>query len=74
MMVACLFDLLFTYVVAGWEGTVHDARVLTTVLENPTLGFLHLPPGLYLDYILFVLHNCLSRCIVANYCLNSMAV
>ena len=70
-MAACSFD---TYMVTGWEGAVHDARVLTTVLEDPTSGFSHPPPGLYLDYILFVLHNCLSQCIVANYFLNAMVV
>ena len=28
MMVAVDFDLRFTYVLSGWEGTVHDAVVL----------------------------------------------
>ena len=73
-MAACSFDMLFTYVVIGWEGAVHNARVLTIVLEDPTSGFPHLLLGLYLDYILFVLHNYLSRCIVANCCLNSIAM
>ena len=73
-MAACSFDMLFTYMVIGWEGAVHDVRVLTNVLEDPTSGFPHLPPGLYLDYILFVLHNYLSQCIVANCCLNSIVV
>jgi hypothetical protein len=28
VMVAINFDLCFTYVLAGWEGTTHDANVL----------------------------------------------
>ena len=37
--------MLFTYVVTGWEGAVHDSRVLITQLEDPTLGFPHPPAG-----------------------------
>jgi hypothetical protein len=29
------FDLRFTYVMAGWEGTSHDALVLRDALEHP---------------------------------------
>ncbi|KAL5561120.1 hypothetical protein UlMin_030867 [Ulmus minor] len=39
--------MLFTYVVTGWEGAVHDSRVLTTQLEDPTSGFPHPPAGKY---------------------------
>ncbi|KAL5559224.1 hypothetical protein UlMin_035435 [Ulmus minor] len=39
--------MLFTYVVMGWEGAVHDSRVLTTQLEDPNLGFPHPPLGKY---------------------------
>jgi hypothetical protein len=28
------FDLRFTYVLAGWEGTAHDATVLRDALEQ----------------------------------------
>ena len=28
------FDLRFTYVLAGWEGTAHDALVLRDALER----------------------------------------
>ncbi|KAL5578857.1 hypothetical protein UlMin_011299 [Ulmus minor] len=47
MLAICSFDMLFTYVVTGWEGAVHDSRVLTTQLEDPTSGFPHPPPGKY---------------------------
>lgn len=46
MLAVCSFDMLFTYVVTGWEGTVHDSRVLTTQIEDPNSGFPHPPPGL----------------------------
>ncbi len=45
MLAVCSFDILFTYVVTGWEGAVHDSRVLTTQLEDPNSGFPHPPPG-----------------------------
>ncbi|KAI3720141.1 hypothetical protein L6452_21052 [Arctium lappa] len=35
----CDFNMLFTYVWAGWEGIAHDARVLTKVAFSPTSGF-----------------------------------
>ncbi|KAL5554275.1 hypothetical protein UlMin_041676 [Ulmus minor] len=47
MLAICSFDMLFTYVVTGWEGAIHDSRVLTTQLEDPTSGFPHPPPGKY---------------------------
>ena len=37
------FDLKFTYVVAGWEGSVHDARVLSdSRLTKPLDSRIHL--------------------------------
>jgi hypothetical protein len=33
VMAAIAFDLQFTYVLAGWEGTTHDALVLRDALE-----------------------------------------
>jgi hypothetical protein len=29
------FDLRFTFVIAGWEGTAHDASILQDALECP---------------------------------------
>jgi hypothetical protein len=34
VMAAVDFDLRFTYVMAGWEGTAHDALVLHDALER----------------------------------------
>jgi hypothetical protein len=32
VMAAVDFDLRFTYVLAGWEGTAHDANVLAPIV------------------------------------------
>ena len=34
MMVAVYFDLKFTYVLARWEGSAHDALVLADAIER----------------------------------------
>jgi len=43
VMAAVDFDLRFTYVLAGWEGTSHDALVLRDALECP--NGLRVPQG-----------------------------
>ena len=44
VMVAVDFDLWFTYVLAGWEGTAHDALVLRDALERE--NGLRVPEGI----------------------------
>jgi hypothetical protein len=39
------FDLMFTYVCAGWEGSTHDSTVLRHSLEHP--NDLRVPEGKY---------------------------
>jgi hypothetical protein len=34
VMAAVDFDLRFTFVLAGWEGTTHDALILRDALER----------------------------------------
>ena len=49
VLVACTFDMKFTYVLAGWEGLAHDGRLLrSAVLRQGSrltvpLGMLHIP-------------------------------
>jgi len=38
------FDLRFTYVLAGWEGSAHDARILIDALQRP--AGLKVPQGI----------------------------
>jgi hypothetical protein len=40
----CDFDMLFTYVLSGWEGQAHDGKVLADASENQGLTC---PPGKY---------------------------
>ena len=35
VLVAISFDLRFTYVLAGWEGSAHDSRVLNDAFARP---------------------------------------
>ena len=39
------FDLKFTYMVARWEGSVHDAQVLLSAQRDPAFSFLKPPPS-----------------------------
>ncbi|KAL5565246.1 hypothetical protein UlMin_028410 [Ulmus minor] len=41
------FEMKFTYLVAGWEGSAHDARILNVAMTNPKYRFPHAPPGKY---------------------------
>jgi hypothetical protein len=43
VMAAVDFDLKFTYVLAGWEGSAHDALILSDAVERD--DGLSLPPG-----------------------------
>ncbi|XP_048569188.1 uncharacterized protein LOC125550268 [Triticum urartu] len=45
VLAAVDFDLLFTYVCAGWEGSAHDSTVLRHSLEHP--NGLRVPEGKY---------------------------
>ncbi|GAV77454.1 DDE_4 domain-containing protein [Cephalotus follicularis] len=36
----CDFNMIFTFVYAGWEGVAHDSRVLTEVLAEPSKYYL----------------------------------
>lgn len=43
----CDFNMIFTFVWAGWEGIVHDSRVLTEVVFDPSSGFPFFPQNKY---------------------------
>ncbi|KAL5568312.1 hypothetical protein UlMin_024887 [Ulmus minor] len=47
ILAACDFDIKFTYMMTGWEGSVHDARVLRAATNDPVYKFPHPPPGKY---------------------------
>jgi hypothetical protein len=45
-MAACDFDLLSTFITAGWEGPGHDTRIFLNTIRSPFANFLKPPPGI----------------------------
>ncbi|KAK5772255.1 hypothetical protein PVK06_048535 [Gossypium arboreum] len=45
VLAAIIFDLKFSYVLAGWEGSAHDSRILSDALSRPR--GLRIPEGKY---------------------------
>ena len=46
----CDFDLLFIYVLTGWEGSAHDSRFFLDAIGNPSLNFPKAHPGNFLHF------------------------
>ncbi|GKC60151.1 hypothetical protein Tco_1087749 [Tanacetum coccineum] len=44
VLAICDFNMIFTYIVAGWEGTAHDARILNEALDDLIYEF-PIPPS-----------------------------
>ncbi|XP_059665391.1 uncharacterized protein LOC132311495 isoform X2 [Cornus florida] len=47
VMCACSFDMLFTFVYAGWEGTANDSRVFIDAITRAVARFPILTDGKY---------------------------
>ncbi|KAL7597637.1 hypothetical protein Lser_V15G22777 [Lactuca serriola] len=47
VLAICDFNMMFTFVVAGWEGIAHDSRILSEALANPHAPFPLPPPDKY---------------------------
>ncbi len=62
VLAAVDFDLRFTYVLAGWEGSAHDSFVLQDALSRPS--GLQIPEGIsqVLQYTLLWLQKCIANC------------
>jgi hypothetical protein len=45
VMAACSFDMQFTFVWAGWEGSAHDTRIFLEAIDNPRIKFPKPPEG-----------------------------
>ncbi|KAI8550910.1 hypothetical protein RHMOL_Rhmol06G0144000 [Rhododendron molle] len=43
VMAVCSFDMKFTFVYPGWEGSAHDGRVFFAAVSNPDFNFPHPP-------------------------------
>ncbi|CAI0383663.1 unnamed protein product [Linum tenue] len=46
--------MLFTYVIAGWEGTANDARILMETIANPDNDFPMPPKGMISTFHSFI--------------------
>ncbi|XP_020253243.1 putative nuclease HARBI1 isoform X1 [Asparagus officinalis] len=44
MMCACSFDMRFTFVMSGWEGSANDSRIFLECISNPANKF-PMPPA-----------------------------
>ncbi|XP_058769575.1 protein ALP1-like [Vicia villosa] len=47
VMAVCDFNMCFTFALCGWEGSVHDAKILIDTLRKPDLRFSYPPEGKY---------------------------
>jgi hypothetical protein len=48
LLVVVDFDMKFTYVLAGWEGSAHDSNILAGVMSRP--NGINIPPGIILPW------------------------
>ena len=44
VLAICDFNMIFTFILVGWEGVAHDSRVLSEALADPTCNF-PIPPA-----------------------------
>ena len=63
LLAICDFDLRFTFVVAGWAGSVHDNRILQHSMEKYQLQFPTPPDGNTLFFIIHMSYICIIVCI-----------
>ncbi|XP_071925584.1 uncharacterized protein [Coffea arabica] len=47
ILTMCDHNMRFTYVSVGWEGSVHDSRILRDILLDPNCAFPMPPAGKY---------------------------
>jgi hypothetical protein len=55
VMDVCDFDMRFTFIVAGWPGSVHDIRVFNEALQKYADKFPFSPEGINIIIVLFVI-------------------
>jgi len=46
-MVVCNWSMCFTFVLTGWDDTVHETRVFDQALTNTNLNFSLPPQGMF---------------------------
>ena len=45
VMAACDFDMLFTFVLLGWEGAAHDTSIFLDTIRKQSNNFPNTPPS-----------------------------
>ncbi|XP_059626465.1 uncharacterized protein LOC132269327 [Cornus florida] len=45
VMAVCSFDMKFTYILAGWEGSANDSKILNECIQNEDFNFPSPPEG-----------------------------
>jgi hypothetical protein len=57
MMASCDFDMIFTFVLAGWPGSIHDIRVFDCAMTTYNQVFRHPPTGTHIAAITYEISN-----------------
>jgi hypothetical protein len=57
MMASCDFDMIFTFVLAGWPSSVHDIRVFDCAMTTYNQVFPHPPTGTHIAAITYEISN-----------------
>ncbi|XP_012858642.1 PREDICTED: uncharacterized protein LOC105977807 [Erythranthe guttata] len=68
VLAICDFDLMFTYVYAGWEGSANDSLVLRNAVANDP-SFLFPPPGTKMLKVIFRNFSSLIFVCIINMCI-----
>ena len=56
ILAICVFDMLFTYLVARWPGSIHDNRILKNAIEDINKAFPHPPKKVYYHYVWIIVN------------------
>ncbi|XP_076884009.1 uncharacterized protein LOC143533002 [Bidens hawaiensis] len=57
VLAICDFNVIFTFIVAGWEGVAHDSRILLEAFSDPHVSFPFPPPEKYYLYDVAYAHT-----------------
>jgi hypothetical protein len=58
-MVACNFDLLFTFIMVGWEGAAYDTRIFLDAIHKPSANFPKPPLGIVFFFLNLIDYECI---------------
>jgi hypothetical protein len=57
VMASCDFDMIFTFVLIGWSGSIHDMRVFNCSMTTYNQVFPHPPTGTHVAAITYEISN-----------------